>query len=75
MICNSLIILKKWSMDTRLLKEECPKKMVSPPIVDTSNVVTPTVEKTNDGFQTIPYQKFKGAFGSRNLQDSDGIGI
>ncbi|GKE30458.1 hypothetical protein Tco_1445842, partial [Tanacetum coccineum] len=30
----------------------CPKKVVSPPIVTTSNVVTPTVEKTNDGFQT-----------------------
>ncbi|GJR71526.1 zinc knuckle CX2CX4HX4C containing protein [Tanacetum coccineum] len=119
LIRNSPIILKKWSMDTRLLKEEltripiwvklhdvpiqvfeedgisliatfigkpimldsytssmcndswgrssfarclieifghvhdhCPKKVVSPSIVATSNVVTPTVEKTNDGFQT-----------------------
>ncbi|GKB14889.1 hypothetical protein Tco_0848812 [Tanacetum coccineum] len=32
---------------------KCPKKVVSPPIVTTSNVVTPTVEKTNDGFQTV----------------------
>ncbi|GJX41565.1 zinc knuckle CX2CX4HX4C containing protein [Tanacetum coccineum] len=31
--------------------DHCPKKVVSPPIVTTSNVVTPTVEKTNDGFQ------------------------
>ncbi|GJY34630.1 zinc knuckle CX2CX4HX4C containing protein [Tanacetum coccineum] len=28
----------------------CPKKVVSPPIVATSNVVTPNAEKTNDGF-------------------------
>ncbi|GKG15177.1 hypothetical protein Tco_0354777, partial [Tanacetum coccineum] len=28
----------------------CPKKVVSPHIVSTSNVLTPTVEKTNDGF-------------------------
>ncbi|GJY68557.1 putative reverse transcriptase domain-containing protein [Tanacetum coccineum] len=30
----------------------CSNKVVSPPIVTTSNVVTPIVEKTNDGFQT-----------------------
>ncbi|GKC42718.1 hypothetical protein Tco_1060440 [Tanacetum coccineum] len=57
MICNSLIILKKWSMELDFLKKNCPKKMVSPPIVDTSNVVTPTVEKTNDGFQTVGKKK------------------
>nr|GEU74946.1 hypothetical protein [Tanacetum cinerariifolium] len=129
MIHNSPIILKKWSMDTRLLKEEltrvliwssfarclievnsktdlvdvvtigvpsltgddftketihveyewrpprcylckifghvhddCPKSVMSPPIVTTSNVVTPTVVKTNDGFQTaIPSAPKKGA--------------
>ncbi|GJS40416.1 hypothetical protein Tco_0565459 [Tanacetum coccineum] len=33
------------------------KKLVSPPIVSTSNVVTPTVEKTNDGFQTVGKKK------------------
>ncbi|GKD37247.1 zinc knuckle CX2CX4HX4C containing protein [Tanacetum coccineum] len=32
--------------------DHCPNKVVSPPIVTTSNVVTPIVEKTNDGFQT-----------------------
>ncbi|GKF60656.1 zinc knuckle CX2CX4HX4C containing protein, partial [Tanacetum coccineum] len=125
MIRNSLIILNKWSMDTRLLKEEltsiliwvklhdasiqvfkedgisliatfigkpvmldsytssicndswgrssfarcdlckifghvhdhCPKKVVSPHIVTTSNVVTPIVEKTNNGFQTVGKKK------------------
>nr|GEW58395.1 hypothetical protein [Tanacetum cinerariifolium] len=113
LIRKSLIILKKWSMDTRFLKEEltriliwvklhdvpiqvfeasgisliamfigkpvilnsyissmcnyscdlckifghvydhCPNKLVSPPIVTTSNVVTPIVEKKNDGFQMV----------------------
>ncbi|GKD82941.1 zinc knuckle CX2CX4HX4C containing protein [Tanacetum coccineum] len=37
--------------------DHCPKKVVSPPIVITSNVVTPTVEKTNDGFQTVGKKK------------------
>ncbi|GKB72722.1 zinc knuckle CX2CX4HX4C containing protein [Tanacetum coccineum] len=85
LIRKSLIILKKWLMDTRLLKEELtqtirveyewrpprcdtckifghvhdyyPKKVVSPPIVVTSNVVTPNAEKTNDGFQTVGKKK------------------
>ncbi|GJR19374.1 zinc knuckle CX2CX4HX4C containing protein [Tanacetum coccineum] len=35
----------------------CPKKEASPPIVSTSNVVTLTVEKTNDGFQTADKKK------------------
>ncbi|GKA02748.1 hypothetical protein Tco_0675529 [Tanacetum coccineum] len=39
------------------LKKNCPKKMVCPPIVVTSNVVAPTVEKTNDGFQTVGKKK------------------
>nr|GEX35399.1 hypothetical protein [Tanacetum cinerariifolium] len=130
LIHKSLIILKKWSMDTRLLKEEltcisiwvklhdvnseadlvdvvtigipslygdgftketirieyewrlprcdlcklfgyvhdhCSKKVVSPPIVTTSNVVTPTVEKTNDGFQMVgKKKKMKGKSKSTN---------
>nr|GEW85864.1 zinc knuckle CX2CX4HX4C [Tanacetum cinerariifolium] len=37
--------------------DHCSKKVVSPPIVTTSNVVTPTVEKTNDGFQTVGKKK------------------
>nr|GEZ22627.1 hypothetical protein [Tanacetum cinerariifolium] len=63
LIGKSPIILKKWSMDTRLLKEELTRILiwvkfhdvpiqvfeedVIPHIV-TLNVVTPTVEKTND---------------------------
>ncbi|GJS33590.1 hypothetical protein Tco_0531972 [Tanacetum coccineum] len=37
--------------------DHCPKKVVSPPIVTTSNVVTPIVENTNDGFQTVGKKK------------------
>ncbi|GKC79452.1 zinc knuckle CX2CX4HX4C containing protein, partial [Tanacetum coccineum] len=94
LICKSLIILKKWLMDTRLLKEELTRipiwvklhdvnseadlvdvvtigipsfskdgftketiHVMTPPIVTTSNVVTPTVEKTNDGFQMVGKKK------------------
>ncbi|GJT72152.1 zinc knuckle CX2CX4HX4C containing protein [Tanacetum coccineum] len=32
--------------------DHCPKKVSSPPTIVTSNVVTPTGKKTNDGFQT-----------------------
>ncbi|GJT38631.1 hypothetical protein Tco_0938496 [Tanacetum coccineum] len=40
----------------------CPKKVASPPIVATFNVVTPNAEKTNDGFQTVgKTKKRKGA--------------
>ncbi|GJW20848.1 MAK10-like protein [Tanacetum coccineum] len=35
----------------------CPKKVMTPPIVTTSNVITPTVEKTNDSFQTVGKKK------------------
>ncbi|GJS19556.1 hypothetical protein Tco_0448188, partial [Tanacetum coccineum] len=35
--------------------DHCPK--VSPPIVTTSNDVTPTVEKTGDGFQMVGNKK------------------
>ncbi|GJR58401.1 hypothetical protein Tco_1500563 [Tanacetum coccineum] len=33
------------------------QKVVSPPVVTTSNVVAPTVEKTNDGFQIVSKKK------------------
>ncbi|GJY12068.1 putative nucleotidyltransferase, ribonuclease H [Tanacetum coccineum] len=47
--------------------DHCPKKVVSPPIVTTSNVVTPTVEKTNDGFQMVgKKKKSKGKYKSTN---------
>nr|GEU41172.1 hypothetical protein [Tanacetum cinerariifolium] len=32
-------------------------RVMSPPIVTISNVVTPTIEKTNDGFQTVSKKK------------------
>ncbi|GKA34653.1 zinc knuckle CX2CX4HX4C containing protein, partial [Tanacetum coccineum] len=85
LIRKSSIILKKWSMDTRLLKEELTRILIrvdlvdvvtigipslsedsftkeaihvmTPPIVTTSNVITPTVEKTNDSFQTVGKKK------------------
>nr|GEU60542.1 reverse transcriptase domain-containing protein [Tanacetum cinerariifolium] len=45
----------------------CPKKVMSPPIVTTLSVVTPTVEKTNDGFQTVgKNKKRKGKSKSTN---------
>ncbi|GJY53630.1 hypothetical protein Tco_0445294 [Tanacetum coccineum] len=44
----------------------CPKKVTSPPIVTTSNVATPTVEKTNDGFQMVGKKKRKGKSKSTN---------
>ncbi|GJV80330.1 copia protein [Tanacetum coccineum] len=37
--------------------DHCPNKVVCPPIVTTSNVVTPTIEKTNNGFQTMSKKK------------------
>nr|GEU80809.1 zinc knuckle CX2CX4HX4C [Tanacetum cinerariifolium] len=37
--------------------DHCLKKVVHPPIVTTSTVVTPTVEKSNDGFQTVGKKK------------------
>nr|GEV53086.1 zinc knuckle CX2CX4HX4C [Tanacetum cinerariifolium] len=37
----------------------CPKKVLSPLIVSIYNVVTPTVEKTNDGFQMVGKKKKK----------------
>ncbi|GJV82838.1 zinc knuckle CX2CX4HX4C containing protein [Tanacetum coccineum] len=133
MIRNSPIILKKWSMSTRLCKEEltripgrsnfarylieinaedvlkesltigvpliedtrftietviieyewklphcdlckifghvhdhCPKKVSIPITVVTPNVPTPTVEMTNDGFQTVRKKKKKGKSKSIN---------
>nr|GEX32479.1 hypothetical protein [Tanacetum cinerariifolium] len=101
LIQKSPIILKKWSMDTRLLKEELTRFLIwvklhnvpiqvfeedgisliatfigkllclihtqapcvmnrdvtTLPTVTTFNVITPTIEKTNDGFQTVGKKK------------------
>ncbi|GKA33360.1 hypothetical protein Tco_0719727 [Tanacetum coccineum] len=37
--------------------DHCPNKLVSPPIVSTSNVVALIVEKSNDGFQMVGKKK------------------
>nr|GEX26881.1 RNA polymerase II largest subunit [Tanacetum cinerariifolium] len=39
------------------IHDHCPKKVVSPPIVTTSNIVAPTIKKSNDGFQTVGKKK------------------
>ncbi|GJU92879.1 zinc knuckle CX2CX4HX4C containing protein [Tanacetum coccineum] len=78
LIRKSPIFLKKWLMDTRLLKEESTMThLISIPSLTEdgftketirvvflpncyyfySNVVTLTVEKTNDGFQTVSKKK------------------
>nr|GEX73453.1 hypothetical protein [Tanacetum cinerariifolium]GEY06180.1 hypothetical protein [Tanacetum cinerariifolium] len=49
------------------IHEHCPKKMMSSTIVSTLNVVTPTVEKSNDGFSTVGKKnKKKGKSKSTN---------
>nr|GEU41136.1 hypothetical protein [Tanacetum cinerariifolium] len=127
LIRKSLIILKKWLMDTRFLKEELTRIPIwvklhdvptqffkeddisliytfieanlvdvvtiaiplltedgftketiwvsSPPIVTTSNVITPTVEKTNDGFQTVSKEKKKGKSTSTNGGQVAGLSV
>nr|GEY47955.1 zinc knuckle CX2CX4HX4C [Tanacetum cinerariifolium] len=40
--------------------DHCPKKVSVPPTVVTHNVITLTVEKTNDGFQTVGKKKKNG---------------
>ncbi|GJY41073.1 hypothetical protein Tco_0428343 [Tanacetum coccineum] len=58
-------------------KDHCPKKVVSPSIVSTTNVVTfPTVEKINDGFQTVgKKKKRKGKSKSTNVGQFAGPSI
>ncbi|GJS96896.1 abscisic acid receptor PYL8 [Tanacetum coccineum] len=46
--------------------DHCPKKVMIPPTVVTSNVATPIVEKSNDGFQTVGKKKKKGKSKSNN---------
>ncbi|GKD63740.1 hypothetical protein Tco_1305848 [Tanacetum coccineum] len=46
---------------------------VDPPIVTASNVVTPTVEKTNDGFQTVGIKK-KRKGKSKSTNDGQFVG-
>ncbi|GJS78698.1 hypothetical protein Tco_0728579, partial [Tanacetum coccineum] len=51
-----------------------PKKVVSPPIVATSNVVTPNAEKTNDGFQTVGKKKKRKATTSAPMKGTTYVG-
>ncbi|GJT63038.1 hypothetical protein Tco_1006571 [Tanacetum coccineum] len=39
------------------IHDHFPKKVTSPPIVTTSNAAAPTIEKSNDGFQTVGKKK------------------
>ncbi|GKE31985.1 hypothetical protein Tco_1451307 [Tanacetum coccineum] len=56
--------------------DHCPKNVVSPSIVATSNVVTPTVEKINDGFQMVgKKKKRKGKSKSTNVGQFAGPSI
>nr|GEZ52445.1 zinc knuckle CX2CX4HX4C [Tanacetum cinerariifolium] len=56
--------------------DHCSKKMVSPSIVSTSNVVAPTVEKSNDGFQMVrKKKKRKGKSKSTNGGQFTGLSI
>nr|GEZ00120.1 zinc knuckle CX2CX4HX4C [Tanacetum cinerariifolium] len=60
MIYNSPIILKKWTMNMRLCKEELTRiPVLVPLIVVTPTVGTPTIEKTNDVFQSVGKKKKK----------------
>ncbi|GJX76498.1 hypothetical protein Tco_0323309 [Tanacetum coccineum] len=45
------------SIPRKVVEKTNKQKVVSPPIVATSNVVTPNAEKTNDGFQTVGKKK------------------
>ncbi|GJU63196.1 zinc knuckle CX2CX4HX4C containing protein [Tanacetum coccineum] len=55
------------------VQDHCPKKVSITPSVVTSNVATPTVEKANDGFQTVgKKKKKKGKSKSTNGGQFDG---
>nr|GEY38185.1 hypothetical protein [Tanacetum cinerariifolium] len=55
---------------------ECSKKVMIPPIVTIYNVVTPTIEKTNIGFQTVgKKKKGKGKSNSTNGGQFDGPSV
>nr|GEV15911.1 hypothetical protein [Tanacetum cinerariifolium] len=56
--------------------DHCPKKVMSPPIVTTLNIVAPTVEKSNDGFQTVgKKKKRKGESKSTNGGQFAGLSV
>nr|GEX44826.1 zinc knuckle CX2CX4HX4C [Tanacetum cinerariifolium] len=58
----------------RKVVEKCLKKVVSPPIVSTSNVVTSTIEKNNDGFQKVGNNNNKKKGQSKSTNGSQLVG-
>ncbi|GJY87161.1 hypothetical protein Tco_0501789 [Tanacetum coccineum] len=52
--------------------DHCPKKVSIPITVVTPNVPTPTVEMTNDGFETVGKKKKKGKSKATNDGQSGG---
>nr|GEW22733.1 hypothetical protein [Tanacetum cinerariifolium] len=57
-----------------LVDDQFLKKVVCPPIVSTSNTVTPTVEKSNDCFQTVAKNvPNKGATNMGNASNSSSV--
>nr|GEU66740.1 zinc knuckle CX2CX4HX4C [Tanacetum cinerariifolium] len=48
------------------IQDHCPKKVSVPSKVVTPSIVTPTVEKPNDGFQTVAKKKKNGKSKSTN---------
>ncbi|GJR35519.1 zinc knuckle CX2CX4HX4C containing protein [Tanacetum coccineum] len=53
------VLQESLTMGVPLIEDHCPKKVSITPSVVTSNIATPTVEKTNDGFQTVGKKKKK----------------
>ncbi|GJW84189.1 hypothetical protein Tco_0157334 [Tanacetum coccineum] len=60
------VLQESFTMGVPLIEDHCPKKVSITPFVVTSNVATPIVEKTNDGFQTMSKKKKKGKSKSTN---------
>ncbi|GKE42309.1 hypothetical protein Tco_1469593 [Tanacetum coccineum] len=60
------VLQETLTMCVPLIEDHCPKKVSITPFVVTSNVATPFVEKTNDGFQTVGIKKKNGKSKSTN---------
>ncbi|GKC66712.1 zinc knuckle CX2CX4HX4C containing protein [Tanacetum coccineum] len=56
------------------IHDQCSKKVVCHPIATTSNVVTPTIMKTNDGFQTVGKKKKKNIGKSKSTNGGQFVG-
>ncbi|GJX48589.1 zinc knuckle CX2CX4HX4C containing protein [Tanacetum coccineum] len=58
------------TIDFGHVHDYCPKKVMTPPIVTTFNVITPTIEKTNDGFQTVGKRRREKTTGNSSKKDN-----